>query len=178
MTSNSSITAGGPIYCGPTEPSAEPSTCPHCQAVTPPGAQSCPGCHLALPGNSLAMKDGKRSRRFQDAVLPGQEQLRAAIAERRIEWAADLGGDLSFSQRDLISRGLRLHVILDTLEANMEREGVLTPKGAMRAATTLYLSVLDRLMKIYLQLGIERKTRHINPLDAVRAAVEEANRQS
>ena len=40
-------------------------------------------------------------RRFQDAMLPGQEQLRAVIAERRIEWLTDLGGvDASFAKKD------------------------------------------------------------------------------
>ena len=129
-----------------------------------------------LPDNALSIKDGKYSRRFQDAMLPGQEQLRAAIAERRLEWTRDLGDDLSFGQQDLISRGLRLHVILDTLEENMEREGVLTAKGHARAAVSLYLSVLDRLMKIYQQLGLERRPKPVNPLDAVRSAVVEANK--
>lgn len=173
MDFHSSVTDGLSISDAPVEPSAERpagSVCPHCQAATPPGAQSCPACHLALPGNQLATKHGHRSRRFQDAMLPGQEQLRAAIAERRIEWAADLGDDLSFGQRDLISRGLRLHVILDTLEENMEREGVLTPKGAMRAAVSLYLSVLDRLMKIYAQLGLERRAKPIQSASAIIAA--------
>jgi hypothetical protein len=107
------------------------------------------------------------SRRAQDALLPGQEQLRAAIAERRIEWAADLGDDLSFGQKDLVNRGLRLHVILDTLETNMEREGVMTAKGAARAAVSLYLTVLDKLLKIYQQLGLERRAKRIQSVDDI-----------
>jgi hypothetical protein len=133
--------------------------------LTRPGHDPVSGRFLA--DNSDSVKDGKYSRRFQDAVLPGQEQLRAAIAERRIEWATDLGDDLSFGQKDLINRGLRLHVILDTLEANMEREGVLTAKGATRAAVTLYLSVLDRLTKIYQQLGLERRAKPIKSVGEI-----------
>lgn len=120
-------------------------------------------------GNTLAVKHGRFSRRAQDAALPGQEQLRAAIAERRIEWLADLGDNLSFGERDLVDRGLRLHVILDTLEANMERSGVLTGKGRARAAVTLYLAVLDRLTRLYQQLGLERRHKRVDTIaDIVR----------
>jgi hypothetical protein len=67
--------------------------------------------------------------------------------------------------RDLVSRGLRLHVILDTLEKRIEREGVSTGKGRTRASVTLYLSVLDRLMKIYQQLGLERRQKPVSLAD-------------
>jgi hypothetical protein len=49
----------------------------------------------------------------------------------------------------------------------MEREGVLTPKGAMRAAVSLYLSVLDRLMKIYQQLGLERRAKPVETVATI-----------
>src|SRR4051794_38755894 len=67
-----------------------------------------------LPGNTESVRNILHSLRGQDALLPGQEQLRDAIAERRIEWLTDLGGeDASFAKKDLVNRGLRCHVILD-----------------------------------------------------------------
>jgi len=148
------------------EPSPEPV--PHPEPPSPHSGHD-PRTGRFLPENTDAIKHGQFSRRAQDAELPGQEQLRAAIAERRIEWIADLGDELSFGERDLVNRGLRLHVILDTLEANMERNGVLTSKGHKRAAVTLYLAVLDRLTRLYQQLGLERRTKRIDTIaDIVR----------
>jgi hypothetical protein len=66
--------------------------------------------------------------------------------------------------RDLLQRGLRVRVLLDTLEARMDREGVLTAKGRTRASASLYLQLLDRLMKIYAVLGLERRQKRVPSL--------------
>jgi hypothetical protein len=115
------------------------------------------------PGNAVRLTHGRRSRRAQLALLPGQEELRAALAEQRRAWLDDLGGaaELSSAARDLVQRGLRVRVLMDTLEARMDREGVLTGKGRTRASASLYLNLLDRLMKIYAALGLERRARRV-----------------
>lgn len=125
-----------------------------------------------LPGNAHSLQHGLFSRRFQNALLPEQAALRAAVAERRLEWVRDLGDDLSFGQKDLVDRGLQLHVILDSLEADMAKFGVLTGKGAARACVSLYLTVLDKLLKIYQQLGLERRPRRVPSLSEVLEAEE------
>jgi hypothetical protein len=115
------------------------------------------------PGNTARLNGGHRSKRAQLALLPGQEELRAALAEQRLAWLEDLGGasELSSAARDLVQRGLRVRVLMDTLEARMDREGVLTGKGRTRASASLYLQLLDRLMKIYAALGLERRARRL-----------------
>lgn len=170
MTEQQAITgdSSGEQFAAATDPAAN-SIAPVAEAVPPvpePAPEHDPVNGRFLAGNTRSIGAGLYSHRFQDALIPGQEALRAAIAEKRIEWITDLGGDPSFAQQDLVRRGLRLHVILDTLEENMEREGVMTTKGHTRAAVTLYLSVLDRLMKIYQQLGLERKQKRIESFAA------------
>ena len=152
-------------------PSAErPSACPHCRADTPPGAQNCPACHLALPGNTLAMKHGGRRKLDQPAAL-------AAIAEKRADLVAHLGGDPSVIQADLVIDYARVDTLIESVAANIERGGVFTPKGSARAAVSMLLSLLDRRLRLATTLGIERRAKPVNPLDAVRAAVVEANKQ-
>jgi hypothetical protein len=115
----------------------------------------------ALRGNQRTVTHGLRSARAQEALMPGQEALRAVLAEHRSELLADLGGDdaVGVVLRDAVDRYLRLSVLASTLEARIEREGVLTAKGRTRASVTLYLSVVDRLMKLSQQLGFERRAK-------------------
>jgi hypothetical protein len=143
----------------------------------PAGADRCPRCGVLQPANTAAMTHGLRSERAQLALLPGQEELRAALADRCNELLADLGGDEAAGVvlRDTANRFLRLSVLADSMEAEIERRGMLTPKGRTRASVALYLKILDRLRKHADALGIERKARPVNPLAAVRAAVAKAN---
>src|SRR6187399_1744027 len=46
------------------EPPSEPTVCPRCGLeITPRDGGACPVCGKALPGNKLAFKHGRRSRR-------------------------------------------------------------------------------------------------------------------
>src|SRR5438093_1135346 len=128
--------------------STETDSIPEPSAETVTAGRDASG-HFA-PGNTAALKHGLRSERAALALLPGQEAARAALADLRREWLDDLGGvELSSSGRDLVTRGLRVRMAMDTLEERMDREGVLTTTGRTRASVTLYLQLLDRLMKIY-----------------------------
>ena len=61
----------------------------------------------------------------------------------------------------------RLEVILAALGNELLDGGVLTGKGAMRAATTAYLQVLDRFVRVAGRVGLERKARKIPSLEDV-----------
>ena len=76
----------------------------------------------------------------------------------------------------MVERHARLELVDDYLFANVQRLGPLTGKGRTRAALTNWLQVVDRLQRSAMALGLERKAKPVNPLDAVRRAVEEANR--
>ena len=114
-------------------------------------------------GETRALKHGRYSKQAQLALLPGQEEIRAVLASRRERLTDDQGGTQDMSQilEDTIDRYQRLWVLASTLEARMEKEGVLTGKGKTRAAVTLYLGIVDRLSKLAQQIGFDRKARQV-----------------
>jgi hypothetical protein len=84
-----------------------------------------------LPGNTVAVKTGLRSERAALALLPGQEEIRATLADKRAAVIADLGGedDLSEIARGEVERYLRLHVLSETLWNDLIVNGILSGKG-------------------------------------------------
>ena len=110
--------------------------------------------------------------------MPEQAEARWRSAERVAAIVADLGGAeaLTALAAGMVERHARLEMVDDYLFNNVQRLGPLTGKGRTRAALTAWLAVVDRLQKSAMALGLERKAKPVNPLDAVRRAVEEANR--
>jgi hypothetical protein len=66
---------------------------------------------------------------------------------------------------DTLDRYQRLWVLASTLEARIEQEGILTGKGRMRASVTLYLSIIDRLMKLAQQIGFDRRPKQVPSIE-------------
>lgn len=114
-------------------------------------------------GNTDALKHGAFSQQVRDALTPEQADVLAALAEKRAEIERDLGGseNLSVLARDLAGRYLELCTIADYLGGRLVTQGPLTPKGNQRAALTAYLGVVDRLQRLALALGIERRAKPI-----------------
>ena len=129
-------------------------------------------------GNLNALKTGARSARVLAGEMPEQAEARAALKDRVAAIVGDLGGPdvLSTLAAGQVERHARLELVDAYLWANLERLGPLTGKGRTRAALTAWLQVVDRLQKSAMALGLERRQRPVNPLDAVRQAVIEANR--
>ena len=146
-----------------------PTQCPRCGADNPRDASTCVACHRFLPGNVAAVTHGGRR------ALDRPEAL-AAIAGKREELVKHLGGDPSLIQADLVTDYARVDVLIESVAANIEVGGIFTPKGSARAAVSLLLTLLDRRLRLATTLGLERKSKPVNPLDAVRAAVAEANK--
>lgn len=126
-----------------------------------------------------ALRHGGRSRLVAALGTPEQADARAALAERTSAIVADLGGHeaLTALAAGMVERHARLELVADYLFENVQRLGPLTGKGRTRAALTAWLAVVDRLQKSAMALGLERKSKPVNPLDAVRAAVIEANQR-
>ena len=124
------------------------------------------------PGNTLRLETGLRSR-----LLLEQPDVAAWHREQVEIITADLGGEneLSALQRASVREVARLEVIVAALGNELLEGGVLTPKGAGRSATFVYLQVLDRFMKMAGTVGLQRRPKPTNPLDAVRQAVIEVN---
>ena len=129
-----------------------------------------------MPNNKGHWLDGSRSQQVRRQLLEAPE-ARAALAEFRHEVETDLGGQnaLSRIQRDLINRYVETVTIADWLSTNLMAFGMLTPKGRQRAALSAFLLVLDRQHRLAQTLGIERRTKHVDPLTAVINAVSAAN---
>jgi hypothetical protein len=111
--------------------------------------------------------------------LPEQAEARAALQERVDSILVDLGGGEGLSRVaiGLVERHARLELVADYLFENVQRLGPLTGKGNTRAALTNWLQVVDRLHRSATTLGLERRSKPINPIDAVRQAVTEANKR-
>jgi hypothetical protein len=111
--------------------------------------------------------------------LPSQSEAVAALAERQREIEADLGGteNLSRVHRDAVRDLLRMELIADYLFDRLLESGPLTGKGRTRAATTAYLQVLDRVVRLRQMVGLERREKHVDPIEGLHRAVEEANRR-
>jgi hypothetical protein len=120
-------------------------------------------------GNTAAMTHGAFSRQVRGALLPEQSEALAALdAERRLI-EDDLGGaeSLSVLTRDLVTRYQELSLVADHLGRKLVTEGPLTTKGHQRAALTAYLSVVDRLHRLAIALGLERKAKRVPSLTEV-----------
>ena len=59
--------------------------------------------------------------------------------------------------------------ILRHLGENLMAEGALTAKGRRRAATSAYLAVLDRFLRLAQVVGLERRQKRVPSLSEVMA---------
>lgn len=114
-------------------------------------------------GNTLALRHGLRSARLLEHpdVAGWHRRQVAAIT-------ADLGGasELSALRQAAIREVARLEVIAGALGDELLDGGVLTGKGKCRASTTVYLQVLDRLVRLSQVVGLDRKAKQLpNPAD-------------
>lgn len=127
------------------------------------------------PGNALALKHGMRA---QADTLAQQLDAAAALAERQAEIEQDLGGEANLSRvhRDAIRDLLRLEMVGDFLFDRLVRQGPLTSRDKARAGLTVYMAVIDRLTRLRQMVGLERRAKRVDPLEAIHRAVEAANR--
>jgi hypothetical protein len=147
-------------------PSVSPSPQPAARAPRP-GHEA--GSGRFTTGNREALKHGGFSEAVRRALLPEQAEALSALAEKRAELERDLGGAdaLSVVARDLATRYLELCVVADYLGGKLVTEGPLTAKGSQRAALTAYLGVVDRLQRLALALGLERRAQRLPSLHEV-----------
>lgn len=121
------------------------------------------------PGNTAALQHGVYSQQVAAGALAEQAEAVAALDEQRREIETDLGGSAGLSRirRDLVKRYLETQLIADYLGDNLRRLGPLTGKGKARAATTAYLQVLDRQVRLAQLIGLERTAKPVPSLREV-----------
>lgn len=101
-----------------------------------------------------------------DRVSVDHPALAREHAERVAALVADLGGmsQLSAMQMPLVQETARLQIIADTLGHDLMTRGVLTARGKQRAALAAYALAVDRLDKLTMRLGLERKAKPVDDL--------------
>lgn len=116
------------------------------------------------PGEMLNLKHGLKSE-----LLIEQPDIAAWHEEQVKLISVDLGGDsqLTHLQRASIREVARLEVLLASMGQELLAAGVLSGKGRPRAMTTLYLTVLDRFVKLSATLGLERRAKRVQALHEV-----------
>lgn len=121
-------------------------------------------------GNQAARQHGLYSRQQSEELREYVTQLKAGIV-------ADLGGEAALStlERAYVDRLGDVEITLQLLAADIARRGLLTHNGGVRRVYERLLSGIDRWDRLAQRIGLARRTRHVEPLDAVRRAVEEAN---
>lgn len=85
-------------------------------------------------------------------------------------------GETSAVKESLARRYVHVGLVAEFLESNFVAQGVLTTKGRTRAAVSLYLTVVDRQVRLAGLLGLERQAKPVHPAVALEAAVAEVNR--
>lgn len=115
-------------------------------------------------------------------TLARSEALWSALAGAKHELAEQLHSDLALdgnaaaTMAGLVDAYVEARLLRHSLFTRMvEMGGPITTKGKARALFSSYLSVLDRERRLALDLGLERRQRPVDPLEAVRQAVEDAN---
>lgn len=129
------------------------------------------------PGNQTARTHGVRAFETRgDATLSAD--LRVSVDEFRSLIISDRGGveSLTAIEGGYVRRLTELETVARLLASDLSQRGLFTQKGRVRSTFSRWLETLDRWDKFAQRVGPERLTKHVNPLDAVRAAVEEANR--
>lgn len=149
----------------PETPASGP-VCGQCGRVHPGGRflAGCPGPRLRHGLTSALTRSGATTA-TEDAVEGAKADLLAEL------------GDLGVVKRNLGESFVELSAVRRYLGSRLAREGPLTTKGRQRALLSAYLGTVDRLVRLASVLGIEKRRPDVDPLEAVRRAVEEANRR-
>lgn len=119
--------------------------------------------------NSNALTTGTRSEQMLDALAPAKAALVADVTR-------DLGGEVPTTLKRLIDAHSETTLLRESVFLRMAGEPV-TAKGKCRAMLNAYLQLVDRELRLAQVIGLERREKPVNPLDAVQRAVERANRR-
>lgn len=125
------------------------------------------------PGNRAALVVGQHSAAFWADVEAVQRARRRALLSDR----GHTEDDAPQALLDAVDGVVQAVLLRDSAFLHLAASGgPATLRGRRRAAFNVWLAASDRALR-YLQLvGLERKARHVDPLEAVRRAVAEANR--
>jgi len=150
-------------------------TAPVCRCGAGPHPElegRCSAGHVGR-GNGLAVVTGQRSVAFWAA----EAGARREIARGVIQDSGHVDGDAP-TALGIAAEGIAQAVLVrdSAYRRLVESGGPLTASGRARRAFAVWLAASDRLERHLRLVGLERRARHVDPMDAVKAAVREANR--
>lgn len=146
--------------------------------AVPAGADRCLECGCVQPGNRLARGAGVHAYKDRGEVsLP--VDLRDDLAVFRSGVETDQGGvsELTTIGAGYVRRLVEVEAVVRLLGADLQARGLFTKRGRVRSTYNAFLLAVDRWDRLAQRLGLERRQKPVDPLDAVRAAVVEANRR-
>jgi hypothetical protein len=117
-----------------------------------------------LKGVSHGAITGVKSKYIPKALLPEQAEVRVLLREQREAIVADLGGceNVSALRLSLVDRFLTLQALAAWQEGELLKHGLFTARGRTRAVFTALLSTVDRLTRLAIAIGLERKAKDLN----------------
>jgi hypothetical protein len=135
------------------------------------------------PHHAGHQRNGRFSLRNTEAVTHGggrrQPIVNADQTELYAAWARDLGGsdELTAAERVLLQRGVEADAIAAGAIRYLHRSHQSLTNPRTLAAIDVWSSATGQLRSIALALGLRRRQKYVDPMEAVRRAVEEANRR-
>lgn len=127
------------------------------------------------PGNQAARKHGAYSVAVQRGQVP--DDLRVDVDVMQEQIVADLGGveNLSAIQVGYVRKLRDVEVVERMLISHIATNGLFTPRGRVRAVYTRWLEAVGTWDRLAQRIGMDRRARLVDPFEAVKAAVQEAN---
>jgi hypothetical protein len=126
-----------------------------------------------VANNRAALVVGQHSAAFWTAQAEARRQVRLAILADAGHTEADAPEALRLAANSIAQATL----LQDSAFARLaECAGPLTSRGRARRAYTVWLTATDRLERYLRLVGLKRVPKYVDPMEAVRRAVEEANR--
>lgn len=123
-----------------------------------------------------ALKHGVRAYQARgEAALP--DDLRVSVADFQAQIVADRGGadNLTAIEAGYVRRMAELETVTRLLASDLATRGMFTTKGRVRNTFSRWLETLDRWDRYAQRIGVHRQAKRVDPLEAVRRAVTEAN---
>jgi hypothetical protein len=135
----------------------------------------CSNGHV-IAGNTAALKHGVRAFEARgEAALPST--VRESVDDFRSQVVADRGGELTAIEAGYVRRLGELEAVVRLLASDLATRGLFTARGRTRNTLGRWFEALDRWDRYAQRVGAERKARPVDPLEALRRAVDEVNRQ-
>jgi hypothetical protein len=118
--------------------------------------------------NEASLKHGLRRFEARGAI---PSDLKVSLEEFRAEVICDLGGadELTGITKGYVRGLVDLDACRRLLQADIMKNGLITPKGRVRGIYTKLLETMDRWDRYAQRLGVERKAKPITFAESIRA---------